>query len=34
MNDIFHIDEFIEKKVKDMFNFNFWKPGIKSKLIM
>ena len=31
MNDIFHIDEFIEKKVKDMFNFDFWMPGLTNR---
>lgn len=28
MNDIFSIDKFIEEKVKDMFNFDFWMPDL------
>lgn len=31
MSDIFHIDEFIEKKVKDMFNFDFWMPDLTNR---
>lgn len=28
MNDIFSIDKFVEEKVKDMFDFDFWMPDL------
>ena len=31
MNDIFSIDKFIEEKVKDMFNFDFWMPDLTNR---